>query len=1052
MASSLGARLKQDSQSSTDLKTGFQGSSQAVQKPSQLLRPLPNDYYIPTTYPYTHDHIDELGEWPQRLLHVPTRTSCEWQPGNVYHGHANPAYRAITYTWGRWKLADGQQPAVGPVLDIDVPWEVPRVDPSHFTSATLWQVIRKICESVDPENSMPAVDFLWIDIACIDQRRGPLAALEVGRQAAIFSNAAGVAVWLSRTGGDESSRQFIQESLSKGELFRIESDLDWAEQPWDSEPPLPPPSLRADLLSCLRELTSDAWFSSLWTLQEGFLAGKGLIKHSISSSGYADYLVVEPSFFVFAAGDILELSPLPVRDECTFITLSSLARLFGEMLHRASHVPDGVKVSTETKFVEAFAEQLRSLLEKSGLLAMTTSGNPLNLLGFARFRTTTEDEDRIYATMQVFEYQLGTSRPGIDPRTWFNRADLEDQLGEALLLDRPVPSQLFRHLKPAEQGKGWRISESTEVPAAYRPYLQYEGRKPAFDKTSFRDQCELTTEVIGSKRYGHFTGKVCQFAQFNEQAQRLRRKTSDGLDHSLYPCTYYPDASEFLTGSGPYEALLKRGFPDDLDVQLAFGEYVKEMFRGNYLIVMYLGHKAGRYFGMLLLYVERNEGGERIVYWHRLGTVVWNYHKDIQEMMTFRTWQNSLSGEAYTYPTNVTCFSRALSQFGIKDGKAVPQIIYYQPGVGTGVGDKISGGVYGAGLSANVRAAYGFLAHNYNPGDQIYFFGFSRGAYTARAIAGLVTSFGLLTKRGMDNFSAVYQEYYEKQDKSQGPDLDQLVKVAGGKDNIHEDADKSVQIIGVWETVDFHKASGSGEKFEFYSNKLSEKVKYGFHALALDENRDAFLPTLWESNVKLPGGTNAKQVWFSGVHSEVGGGDADSGLADISLAWMIAECHKTGLLSFVDIDASPGDSSADWYLCRGGISDATTPRTTTAGSKWTTADYPKQGQAGHGLSLGGLEKLAESSFWRVSNLVLPAPTGKRTPNAKALPPDETNERIHQSIRDRRLDKAWPCAPVKGKSDADKLWKLAKPDDANNCIEETEPDAIELAFKGRIRFG
>jgi hypothetical protein len=360
-------------------------------------------------------------------------------------------------------------------------------------------------------------------------------------------------------------------------------------------------------------------------------------------------------------------------------------------------------------------------------------------------------------------------------------------------------------------------------------------------------------------------------------------------------------------------------------------------------------------------------------------------------------------------------------------------------------------GVYGAGLSANVRSAYGFLAHNYNPGDQIYFFGFSRGAYTARAIAGLVTSFGLLTKKGMDNFSHVYQEYYEKQDKTTGPNLVRLEELAGGKANLHDDAKESVEIIGVWDTVGFHETGWTGEKFEFYNTKLSGKVKYGFHALSLDETGKAFLPTLWDSDADSPGGKNATQVWFSGTHSGVGGGNQDSGLADISLAWMIAKCHETKSLSFVDIHVPPS-SSSEWYLCPpGGISGgipATATGTGPANPQWSTVNYPRKGQAQAGFGLGLIKQFAEGLLWRVSNLILRPRSGIRTPNAKSFPPDKTNERLHQSIKDRRLADAWPCVPIRRKIDATKLWALAHPHGAT--IEETEPDAVELAFKGRIR--
>ncbi|KAK6810402.1 hypothetical protein RU639_013828 [Aspergillus parasiticus] len=134
------------------------------------------------------------------------------------------------------------------------------------------------------------------------------------------------------------------------------------------------------------------------------------------------------------------------------------------------------------------------------------------------------------------------------------------------------------------------------------------------------------------------------------------------------------------------------------------------------------------------------------------------------------TWQDS-TGDSFKPPTNVTRISRAISRDAVTIEndvkKRISQIVYYQKGVGTGnlLGDKLGGGALGLGLSANVRAAYAFLADNYDDGDEIFFFGYSRGAYTARAVAGLVTRFGLLTPRGMDNFTTLYNEFYGRHHK-----------------------------------------------------------------------------------------------------------------------------------------------------------------------------------------------------------------------------------------------------------------------------------------------
>jgi uncharacterized protein (DUF2235 family) len=137
--------------------------------------------------------------------------------------------------------------------------------------------------------------------------------------------------------------------------------------------------------------------------------------------------------------------------------------------------------------------------------------------------------------------------------------------------------------------------------------------------------------------------------------------------------------------------------------------------------------------------------------------------------------------------------------------ECIEQIIYYQKGVGTGILDSVVGGATGIGVSDHVRAAYGFLAHNYNEGDQIYFFGFSRGAFTARAVAGLVTAVGLLTKQGMDSFSELYKLYYKDMDNKQDtvkpevtPKQLEFYQKLQDRGLIHAKARYAVEIVGVW--------------------------------------------------------------------------------------------------------------------------------------------------------------------------------------------------------------------------------------------------------------
>ena len=170
----------------------------------------------------------ELGRWPRRLLHVPTMTSCAWGPGNTYGGHREPAYNAITYTWGRWRLDDDEQPEVPGLAVAGAAWRIPRVRPdAAFTAAQLRAVVRRATGVyAQAENPvMPTgrtagfapVEFVWLDVACIEQGSAgsgsgsARSASEVGRQARIFHGARQVFAWLSTISGAALAESIMPE-------------------------------------------------------------------------------------------------------------------------------------------------------------------------------------------------------------------------------------------------------------------------------------------------------------------------------------------------------------------------------------------------------------------------------------------------------------------------------------------------------------------------------------------------------------------------------------------------------------------------------------------------------------------------------------------------------------------------------------------------------------------------------------------------------------------------------------------------------------------------
>ena len=156
---------------------------------------------------------EALGNWPRRLLHIPTLTSYSWQPGNLYGGIKEPMYNAISYTWGRWRLQDSERPDVKAILINGVGWSLPRIDPAHFSVEEFEKVIKNAALiTKSPRNDLiqtEYVEFIWLDVACIDQRASePQSAAEIGRQAAIFRGAHQVFIWFT-TLNLENSRKWL---------------------------------------------------------------------------------------------------------------------------------------------------------------------------------------------------------------------------------------------------------------------------------------------------------------------------------------------------------------------------------------------------------------------------------------------------------------------------------------------------------------------------------------------------------------------------------------------------------------------------------------------------------------------------------------------------------------------------------------------------------------------------------------------------------------------------------------------------------------------------
>jgi len=265
--------------------------------------------------------------------------------------------------------------------------------------------------------------------------------------------------------------------------------------------------------------------------------------------------------------------------------------------------------------------------------------------------------------------------------------------------------------------------------------------------------------------------------------------------------------------------------------------------------------------------------------------------------------------------TNVERLRRMLAS---QDADGIEQVINYIPGVGVKRGiTHLLGGAFGYGLSRNVIDGYRWLCENWQAGDVLYLFGFSRGAYTARSLAGMIRKCGLL-RRDVDgklsdaNTSSAYDFY---RDTDTRPDSPAAVAFRASRST-----EITIEFIGVWDTVGTlgipDVASWfpyARSRYQFHDTELSHIVRYAYQALALDEHRADFAPAVWMRNPftlkpgekatdKKSGQIEIEQRWFIGSHSDVGGGNDHDGaghkpdlLPELPLAWLQRKASDAGL-------------------------------------------------------------------------------------------------------------------------------------------------------------
>jgi uncharacterized protein (DUF2235 family) len=223
------------------------------------------------------------------------------------------------------------------------------------------------------------------------------------------------------------------------------------------------------------------------------------------------------------------------------------------------------------------------------------------------------------------------------------------------------------------------------------------------------------------------------------------------------------------------------------------------------------------------------------------------------------------------------------------------QLCYYDPGVGTGGWEydettldlrSKSDSATGRGLQKNVEQAYRFLMDNYQPRDKVFLFGFSRGAFTVRALAGMIQKVGILGPEH-GNLLEYASKIYLTDDKK---DLENRKLAREFKSTFARKC--PVHFIGVWDTV---QSTALTAFREFQHSRMTNETVHGYHAIAIDEKRKDFPPLLWDENAVNKPRQTCEQVWFAGVHCDVGGYYKERDLSNIALRWMLINAEGKGM-------------------------------------------------------------------------------------------------------------------------------------------------------------
>ena len=439
---------------------------------------------------------------------------------------------------------------------------------------------------------MPSVDFVWLDIACIDQRENePRSAAEVGRQAVIFDKAKHVVAWLGTI--PISTLNPLLSDLDRlttivGDLVRSKGDLQSASAQ----------HILDQTYTQLTRLSSDPWFSSLWTLQEVYLRSDTVL---MSSDGVIATAPREPT------------APVPKSGVPLHADVWTLLEFY-ENVSMGIEEPT-ISSGTYDKIVE--------VMRNSGLSALATT-SALAAYTATDHRTCIKDEDRVYGIQQIFGARVGTSALNNPLGASYSRVQLEIQLGEHLLRHMPVLSQLHLFTEPAPFGMAWLVSRKSSVPTDLMGVVATRGAAQQTDLSEETSLCKLSIAKVGQDTWGHFKGLYCSFSSLHQQSTKFLQ--SDLLGESFSRDSYLTIHLDTVP-----ELAASPGYPGSGFMPVPRGQrqerlavWLMQTFPKDELGVLLLGSRAATYLtAMIGLLVLRRRTSE-LTYHHRIGICWWH--------------------------------------------------------------------------------------------------------------------------------------------------------------------------------------------------------------------------------------------------------------------------------------------------------------------------------------------------------------------------------------------------------------------------------------------